>query len=417
MRAGPLLVLVIAACGGDGVPELEWTGTPGRGPMRLLDWMPEVEVSIDGAARHLVLDTGAPYTSVDREAFTDRNDGLADADVGLLGIDARLEISTFDVFGPGGGPTDGLLGADVLGAFALELDYRAGEAAFHTTGEAVAAPADATPVDLTAWVLGGGRTLVPGCGSTCGSLRIGPTRVIVEAHVEGLDERVYALIDTGASGVLVRDRLLARLDALESRPRPRLPGLQVAAVGGVIDGALVRLWRIGLASPEVRDGETVPFDDVWAMDLPGLGLFDAIEDEVGVEVDLLIGGSLLRAAQVVVDEPASTLRFAPYATTPHIPVDEFHAVGFTLGDAGGVWIVTAVTPGTDAEAKGLSEGDQVDVIAGTSITGVDAAAVDALFAPYHLGDVVPITFSPSGGAATSVEIQVEDLLPSFPPPG
>lgn len=414
MRVGAVVVgLVVAACGGgDGAPALTWTGTPGRGAMTLLDWTPEVEVAIDGEARRMVLDTGAPYSSVDREAFTDRPDGLVEADVALLGIDARLRLSTFDLFGPGGGPTDGLLGADVLGAFALELDYRGGEAAFHETGTAVPAPDDATPVDVDARILGGGTTLVPGCGSTCGSLRIAATRVIVPARVEGLAEPIWALVDTGASGVVVRDRLLARLDAAESRTRPRLPGLQVAAVGGVIDGAVIRLWRITLG-----DQAPVAVDDVWAMDLPGIGLFGAIENEVGVEIDLLIGGSFLRATQVVVDEPARTLRLAPYATTPHIPTDEFHAVGFTVGDAGGIWLVEQITPGSDAELQGLAEGDRLDAISGTAIAGLDHDAVDALLAAYHLGDVVPITFTQPTEDVHDVQILVEDLLPSFPPPG
>lgn len=416
---GPLALLLLG-CGGDG--GLVWTGVPGSAPMTLLDWTPEVEVSLDGVVHPMVLDTGAPFTAIDRDAFPGRVDGLAPADVALLGIEAPgLEVSTFDLFGAGG-PVDGLLGADVLATFALEVDYRGGTAALHVDGALAPAPDDATPVELDARIAGGGLASVPGCGLTCGTRVLDATRVLVRARVEGLADPVWAMIDTGASGVLVRDTLLARLDDAEARVRPRLPGLRVAAVGGVVDGAFVRLWRLALIGAGGRfggddDGPSVPLDDVWAMDLPGLGLFEGLSAETDLHVELLIGGSYLRATQLVVDAPREVLRLAPYPTTPHVPVDEFARVGFTLEPAGGLWLVGTVFPGTDAEAEGLFAGDTIDAVAGAPLVGLTAAEVDVLFAAYAPGDVVPLTVTDRSGTAREVGVSVEDLLPSFPPPG
>ena len=397
------VALALGACGGgdDGPPPVEWAGTPGAPVAARLDqWVPSVDVAIDGAPRHVLIDTGAPRCLLDADAFGGAAPGPYDVELELGDLTyPDLEVGIYDVFGAQSRepPLDGLLGADVFEQFALEVDYLAEEVTL------AASPADsAGAVALDVSIEGGGVLPIPGTGN---SIEAGATRVILRADAEG--EEIWVLVDTGASATVASGALM---EILGDAGRPRLDGVTVGTATGNVPAYFTRVGSLRLggdAGAELTSLPVIVLDDD--------SLFGSIRAEVGEPVMAIVGGTALRWFDTTIDYPAGRLVLRPYDDPSHIDPDEFVAVGFTVAGGPGDWHIDEVIPGTDAEAEGLLPGEPLETIDGTDVNDYTREALDDLLLEFGLGDEVPVGVFRSGAVVT-LAIQVEDLLPDFEGP-
>src|SRR6188768_2900041 len=200
MRA-MLAALVVAACGGD--DGLDYEGTAGRPTAAsFAGWVPSVAARADGVPGTLLCDSGAPLTLLDDDHFTALGEGqhAVDLEAGELRFPG-LPVLAFDVINytqsreP---PLDGIIGGDVLGAFAFSLDYAGGRIWLEDADSELPADVDGCAlegaIEIEADIAGGGVVGIPGVAREAGA-----TRFLVRAEVEDLAEPFWALVDTGAS--------------------------------------------------------------------------------------------------------------------------------------------------------------------------------------------------------------------------
>ena len=411
-----LVIFAMAlGCGGDSA--FDYEGEAGQ-PVgaRVAGWVPSVDVTIAGTGPHnFLVDTGAPLTMLDADAFSTYDDGQYDVEVGGFGlVFPDYPIAVFDVFNfqqEDHNRFAGIIGGDLLQQFTLSIDYRdermwlddawAGGLPAGAVGAAVVAT-----TTIAAPVMGGGVAIVPGdCPLGCGTRSLPATRVMVEVVLEDYPEAVWMLVDSGASAVVIDENLMAELSTTGARPR--LDGVTVGTAAGDVDGYFTRVWSLRLAG-EVEESS------VAALVLPGTDIFAGIAAEVGVPVRGLVGGSFLRNYLTTIDYPGDEISLSRYANLDHVDASEFVRPGFTMGRYAGVWLVQDVHPGTAAAAAGIVANDQVVAIDGDDISGLDAGGVAALLATFALGEEVPVSVARGGG--TEFFIEVEDLLPVFEAP-
>ncbi len=405
MRVLLAAVTLVAACGGD--DGLDYQGTAGQPMAASFDgWVASVAGSADGADGNFLLDSGAPLTLLDNDHFTGLEDGAHDVDLvaGDLTFPS-LPVLAFDVinYQQSRDPElDGLIGGDVLGAFAFSLDY-AGQRVWLDEQSRLPSGAEADAledaVEVEADLAGGGVVGIPGAAR-----EVGATRFLVEADIEELAEPVWVLIDTGASTVVVSAELM---DQLPAEGRPRLDGVTV----GTADGAKIAYYT-RLASLRLGAGELT---SVPVLVLPDDGIFQSLADEVDRPVVAVVGGSYLRWFLATLDYLDQRLVLRRYREPTHIDPDEFIGVGFEMEASANQWRVATVYPGTDAAAEGLEVGQVVYTLDGTEIGGLTAAEVDEVVAPFQLGDELPVGIE-RDGTMTEVLVRVEDLLPDFVSP-
>lgn len=408
-RSAPRTLAAIGAiaaalgCGGD---DFGYTGEPGQAVPASIDaWVPSVEILVDGErAGTMLVDTGAPVTVLDSEAFalaprTYRTDLEA---FGLVFPD--LLIGSFDVF-PDAAPWDGIIGGELLRHFALTVDYRDELAWLEEAHQPTAADGDASAeASAIIELRGGGVVGIPGdCAGGCGELEVGTTRALVLVRLEGL-EPAWFMVDTGASAVVLLPSVVAALGDVD---RPRLDGVTINTSSGRVLGSYLRVGAVAIGDTRVTS--------VSALVIPDEGFLDGLSAEVGVPVSGLIGGSFLREFRVSIDYPGRMLGLAEYRDRSHIDPDEFVGVGFKMAPQGTVWEVGDVYTGTDAFDEGLRPGDVLLELDGASLNGATRAGVDATLARFGLGDEVPVGVARGGGTET-VLVAVEDLLPAYETP-
>lgn len=386
MRAPLAAVVLAVACGGGP----SYDGTPGQPqPVSFPSLIPVAPVTIDGTtARSYGLDTGSPGTLVDVGSYPGRPLGNGTAAVGVLGLRVPdVSVQTGNYFA-GDGALGGLVGANVLSAFAFSLDYKGARAWLSDPFAAAALPADlgvGAEVDLPFALIGADRVLV---------------QIAIEGHAP-----VWALVDTGATAVTLEPGLVAELG--DAAGRPHLDGLQVITVYGQMDGYWTRVWRVAAADASV--------DDVEAIVVPGSTLFTALSLETQRPVRALLGGKFLRSFATTIDYQAGMVRLARYLDPTHIDPDEWIGPGFRATLSGVDWTITTVYPGSDAAAKGVLVGDELRMVDGTATTGLPSDAVDALLRDRQVGSSLTVELVRADQTIV-VQILVEDLLPHYPPP-
>lgn len=378
-------------------------------------WVPSVQVAIDDdAPRRFLVDTGAPLTLLDGAAVGRPGpDATVALSIGAVKI-SELRVPVFELFPEGGDDNAyaGIIGGDLLSEVRLTVDYQVPTLWLRSAGDdAVLPPAvDVTrvqaPVLLAAEVRGGGTGYVPATCRVAGcKFEVAATRLLVGVLLEGETTPRRFLVDTGASLVVMRQ---AVIDALPNA-RPRLSGVTVGTATGVVTAYLTRVGAMTLTAAVPLRGPTI--HSVPVLVLPDESLFDAVRDEVGIEVDGLIGGSYLRNFLVTTDLEAGTLGLARYRDDSHVPSDEYVRLGFAIRADGQHWLVRDVYPGTSAAAQGLRVGDRLAAVAGTATDGLLRAEIDALL-DGPLGTPVEVTVATTP-APTTVTIVVEDLLPDY----
>ncbi len=407
-------LLVTAACGSGG--GIEYDGVPGRPEPAYFDsWVPSIDVSIDGDGPHrFLLDTGSPLTFLDTDSFAG-DDGARDIDLDAFQLQfPGYPSDAYDVF-----PFthndyvhfDGIVGGDLMSEFTFSLDYQNQRVWLDDDWDGqlpdgvVADSVDAGQI-VDAPVEGGGVAILPGdCDPNCGTRKVPATRVLVEVELEDLADPVWMLVDTGSSSVVLPQALI---DQLDTPGRPRLDGVTVRTVQGVVAAYFTRVWRMSL-------GGTVSETSMPALVMTDSSFLDSVSAEVGLDVKGLIGGTFLRHYLCTIDYPVDQMVMARYVDQGHTGADEFVGVGFTMGRYDGTWTVLDVYPGTSAASAGIVSGDAVVEIDGNAITGADRETVDLLLAGFGLGDTVPVGVTRGGGTET-LSIEVEDLLPAFEEP-
>jgi len=413
-------LLLAGACGNDDDFPVE--GTSGTQVAATFPgWVPVIQAGVSAEDHTMIVDTGAPITICDRDSFPGFDkDGKHAVDMHGFGLTfPGYEVVSYDIFGgaPGGGSPDGIVGGDLLRHFAMRLDYQGGHAALYfgetaPPGDDALVFSDGASVPIE--VIGGGLASLPGNCSpmpSCGTVSLPATRILLSARFEGASQAQWVLLDTGASAIATSESFLASL-AGNGSPRPRLDGVNITTATGVQTAALSRVWRLDIEAGEAD----VVLDDLPLLVLPNDQLLQGISNEVGRPIVALVGGTFLREFLTTIDYPAERLVLERYRTRTHIPADEYVGVGFTLqGGASGTWLVNEVYPSTDAAAQGLVAGQVVEEIAGTSITGLPQATVEALFDGRAVGSTVAVGVVVAGNLV-SKDVAVEDLLPDYGAP-
>jgi hypothetical protein len=260
-------------------------------------------------------------------------------------------------------------------------------------------------------LLGGGVFSIVGeCGDAgCGTVKVGATRVVLEATFEGQAAPVWVVVDSGASGVFMDDGFLATLG--DGARRPRLDGAVFGTVAGAVGGTHSRVWRLGLGA-----GATpVTVEDVAVIVAPGLTILDSVSAEVGRPVRALIGGTYLRHFLATLDYQAGELRLSRYDAPTHVAADEWIGVGMSFAREGDDWLAREVFTDRDAYVKGLRRGDVIEELGGVPLRGQPGELLDATLGGFGLGDEVDVAYR-RGVSLERVRVLVEDLLPPYPPP-
>jgi hypothetical protein len=256
-----------------------------------------VPVSIDGAmTMPFLLDTGAVLTRLDPTRFS-----------GLMLAPGLAQVSTLDVgtvhltdvrvvsaglcgnamMCPSGGAA-GLLGGDVMDAFAVTIDYQRSAVTFGTFTPPSSAGA---PVMLPFDLEGGGSAAV---GET--SVTLPPTRIAVDVSIEGMVVPMF--VDTGSSTMVLEPALY---DAIVADGRAQ-SNASVATVMGTESVRATRLRDVSLGGAAQANVAAVrsPLD------------MSLLEREVGHPVQGLVGGAYLHHYLTTIDYPARQLTLRPY---------------------------------------------------------------------------------------------------------
>lgn len=405
------------ACGSD--DGLDYSGNPGQPTLASFDqWVPAVDVSVAGQVEHVLLDSGAPLSLFDTDSF-ELDDGLHSLDVSLGALTFHdLAVVAFDVITYAQSrrpPLSGIIGGDVLTEFAFSLDYAGSRIWLEDSPlplpEGIDPDVVATSESAAATVAGGGVFSSPDGDR----VSVGPTRFLVWARAEdhGPEDGFWALVDTGASSVVISSALAD--DLAEHQSRPRLDGVTVGTAAGVVTAYLTRMWslRLGGAAGEAEPG--IEQTSVAALVLPDDSLFASASAETGRPIHAIVGGSYLRYFVTTLDYPAEELILHRYRDSSHVPDDEYVALGFELEQDGDDWRIARVFPDTDAEGEGLEVGEIVLELDNVAVTGLPASAIGDILAPFELGDEVPVGVSRQQTIVT-VNVAIEDLLPPFEMP-
>jgi hypothetical protein len=146
---------------------------------------------------------------------------------------------------------------------------------------------------------------------------------------------------------------------------------------------------------------------------PGSGVFDSVRSETGVDVELLVGGTFLRHFVTTFNYGETELLLARYSSDSHVNPREWIGPGFAVTNGpGGDFRVADVYAGTDAESRGVSEGELLAEVDSMPASGFDLASMRELLSSFDVGETV--TFGFREGGIRRIDITVEDLLPDYP---
>lgn len=409
-----LLALASSLCACGDEEGITFEGTVGeRVEMTLRAWVPTIDTTVDeggGSGGPMLVDTGAPLTLLAKQAHPAL--GYSYSDVTLRAfklIFPAYPVAVTDLFETGVSTCqddrfDGLIGGDLLRHFRLGLDYK-GERAmlFHGDGPdaAVASGTDAAQ-RIAVEVAGGGAAILPKINQP---ISVGATRLLVtEAWVEG--SRELAMVDTGASLSVISKELLTALG--DGTARPQLCCESVGTLQGTKQATLTRLASLRLGNVTVKNLPVMVLDDST--------IFSGLSAELGRPVRMLIGGSFLRLFAVRVDYEAQALELSRYSKPDHVSPDEYVLPGFSFckarNQAEGM-VVLDVYKGSDAEKQGVTRGNLLLAVDGTSTADLSVDQVRALLNKKPVGSKVKLTFRGTP-ANLERELLVQRLLPDYP---
>lgn len=377
----------LASCEDDTTRELDLSYEGELGlpiPIEIRGNSPIVQVSINGGPeRSFVVDTGASFFVVDDELPEVEESGRVDElqlgnlrfeELGVL----RMDLGALDAL-----EIHGLLGGPMLHAFVVALDYQNEDLYLFEDIRQALVTIDALPHH------DGMSTYAP--------VDVDTGMIVASMEIE--DRETELIVDTGASVNIVYESLYSDLDA----DRPSLSEVPAFnPLEGSFDMDLVRLCHIDLGEGEIDAAEAGYLTGVVRDGVLGLDVVPAFSEVKG-----LLGHPFLRQHLVIFDYHSSEMGFFRYHDLGHIPDNETVIAGFVVRVApDGLVVVERVFPGTDAETKGILEGDVVLALDGVPVDDVDLAEPNG-----EPGQSIVVDLE-RDGEELSVEVLFEELLPS-----
>jgi hypothetical protein len=397
------LVLALSACSGQAIDISGPLGTPIQGATH--GNVMYIPVAVDGTmARPLAVDTGAPVTLLDPNAFMDLNlpsgqssHTFVSGALTFKGVPA-VALSPCGMMICSDEQLDGLFGGNILRQIETTFNYRDQQLVLGP----LTVPGGVEPVGASKKfdLQGGGRGQLQGVS---GIIDFPATRISITVTVEGTDHPF--ILDSGAS-LLVLDPALFQTLASDGRATTQVGALTTMGMGS---SQAMRLRSVVVAGAEVQGAPAISSP----LDLSQLAA------EVGHPVEGLLGGTYLREFLVSADYPSTQLTLRRYDTRDHIH-DEFQRVGILLAQASdGSYVVAYVFPKTDA-----ANNPGLTCVQGTTRPGSTVVSVDGT----ALGGLAPedadlslrgtpgvyktlVLRSSCDGSMTTASIRVDDVLP------
>ena len=355
-----------------------------------LDGQLLLPVSIDGRSVNdageplwMVIDTGAIRTAVEQDYIAEVVNGVGDVtlDLGNGQIVADYEVLAGDLSKAVdhiGVALAGLIGMDLFLTHAFALDYREALAYVVAEHPGEAPPgAEGAPLELP-WELVQGYP-------------------VVDAGINGTDARLIA--DTGSGVSLILASKVA-------------PELLAAGVSGYVwhtsygsdPGVLLRLPAVDLAGVTVAD--------TWAVVVPDDHHLSALFEMLGLEVDGFLGYPVYRHFLIGVRAVDSAYDLYPYASTAHVPANEWDRIGVELRRDEGETVIDMVFEPSSAFDLGLRPEDRLRAIDGAD---TDGRPLDELRRTLRgtAGETRTLRVQRAGGAEPplDLDVAVDRLLP------
>jgi len=363
LRASLLSCVLLAACG----PGSDYPGfVPALIP---LDGQVLFPVVLGGGdqAFNLAVDTGAARTVVAEELLRDVENG-----VGVVSIDFGngVELIDYEVLAADlsqaadhiGVELHGLIGQDIFEDYFFALDYRAAR-----TAMAPLAPADPPPGFCDA-----DRKTV--------AYELVQQMPIVQVDIGGKQARLIA--DTG-SGVTILTRSFVDQELLADG----LTGYVWYTSYGSDPGIIVRLTSLILAGHDVHDS--------WAVVVPDDYHLKEVFEMLGLQVDGFLGYPVYRRFLIEVNGARSEY--------------SFFRIGCEIMRSGDQVIIDMIFEPSDANQKGLLEGDVLKEIDDQPVAGLDLDEIRLLLRGTP-NDVRRLAIGRQG-QDIELDIEVDRLLP------
>ena len=353
-------------------------------PMSRLSGKPVVMVALSGIGPFpFMYDTGAPTSAIEEATYEAVGPGPYEVEVGgrsaEVGSMTRFSAERLGIDG-----VAGILGTDIMGRFAVTLDFSR-EVFWLDDARDEAA--------LTA----------------CEHVRREPVEVpyllanylFVSGHAEGLEGRF--LVDTGASLGAMPNTIFDRLQ--EASERPALEGFYTPAAIGTFWARLTAIGSLEVAGQRVEHILTRTVAD----DLIPVPDFDG-EPFLGV-----LPSGFLHHFLMTVDHPNNVVRLDPYAASAMREPSSIFVAGIGLGRNEQPPIrVAQVLAGSAAAEAGVQIGDEVVEIEGRPVGDLEPYARPFMLAAQVEGTEVSVRLRRTVEGADPLELdfilETRDLL-------
>jgi hypothetical protein len=275
--------------------------------------------------------------------------------------------------------SEGVLGTDVMGAFAVTLD-----------------------VSRQRWWMDDTRD--EAALIACDHVERDPVDVAYEAQsyffVPGSAEGLagWFLVDTGASLGAMPDAIFDTLDA--AHPRPALGGFYTPAGIGTFWARLTAIGNLEVAGRQVGHivTRTVADDLIPAPELDGKPFLGVLPT------------GYLRHFLLTVDHPNQQIRLDRYASMPDSEPSQFFVFGIALEAKTELPVhVATVLPGSSAAEAGVQPGDEVESVAGKSMASLTPYQRPWALVTPNAGAKATVVLV-RDGTPLSVELDARDLL-------
>jgi hypothetical protein len=247
--------------------------------------------------------------------------------------------------------------------------------------------AQTTPTTVSLDLAGGGMGMIAGGNGQ--QVDVPPTRLIVEVPIEG--STCTLIVDTGASYSLIRDALFQQV-ASDGRA---VLTLGATTITGGTELQVARTHSMSVGSASATGSPIGDLPDAQAADL---------SNEVGRNIDGLLGGSFLRAFYTLVDYGGQSLSLYPYKSADPL-ADEFDRAGVFLAEDGTGYVIAQTVGKTDPNLVGETLVD----VDGTTVAGLDPDQADRLLRGRP--GASHVLHVQQDGGVVAVTLSVQDVLP------